>query len=62
MEDKTADANDKKWPSTVEKHFIDILLEEDAKRNMSQGQFKTGTWTYVMNEFSKRTNKNYSKT
>ena len=62
MEDKTADAKDKKWPSTVEKHFVDILLEEDAKGNMPQGQFKTGTWTYVMNEFNKRTNKNYTKT
>ena len=56
------DDEDKKWLNAVEKHFIDILLEEDAKGNMSQGQFKTRTWTYVMNEFSKRTNKNYSKT
>ena len=39
------DAKDKKWPEVVEKHFIDILLEEDAKGNMPQGQFKFGTWT-----------------
>ena len=38
------------------------MLEEDAKGNMPQGQFKTGTWTIVMNEFNKRTNKNYNKT
>ncbi|XP_050248523.1 uncharacterized protein At2g29880-like [Quercus robur] len=63
MEERTADAEDRKlWPEVVEKHFIDILLEEDAKGNMPQGQFKTGTWTIVMNEFNKRTNKNYNKT
>ena len=56
------DAEDKKWSKAVEKHFIDILLEEDAKGNMPQGQFKPGTWTAVMNEFNKRVAKNYSKT
>ena len=56
------DDEDKKWPKTVEKHFIDILLEEDAKGNMPQGQFKPGTWIAIMNEFNKHANKNYSKT
>ena len=56
------DDENKKWPKAVEKHFIDILLEEDAKGNMPQGQFKPGTWTAVMNEFNKHANKNYSKT
>ena len=55
------DDEDKKWPNAVKKHFIDILLEEDAKGNMPQGQFKTGSWTIVMNEFNKRSNKNYNK-
>ena len=63
MEERTADAEDRKlWPEAVEKHFIDVLLEEDAKGNMPQGQFKTGTWTVVMNEFNKYANKNYNKT
>ena len=56
------DDEDKKWLNAVKKHFIDILLEEDAKGNMPQGQFKPGTCTSVMNEFNKRANKNYSKT
>ncbi|KAK7846114.1 l10-interacting myb domain-containing protein [Quercus suber] len=57
------DAEDTRlWPEAVEKHFIDILLEEDAKGNMPQGQFKTGTWTIIMTEFNHRTNKNYNKT
>ena len=63
MEQRIVDAEDRKlWPEAVEKHFIDILLEEDAKGNMPQGQFKTRTWTVVMNEFNKRANKNYNKT
>ena len=56
------DAEDKKWSEVVKKHFIDILLEEDAKGNMPQGQFKPGTWIVVMNEFNKCATKNYSKT
>ena len=56
------DDKDKKWPNAVEKHFIDILLEEDVKGNMPQGQFKPGTWIVVMNEFNKCATKNYSKT
>ncbi|XP_050240424.1 L10-interacting MYB domain-containing protein-like [Quercus robur] len=55
------DAEDKKWPEAVERHFIDILLEEDAKGNMPQGQFKSGTWTAVVNEFNKRASKSYTK-
>ena len=63
MEERTADAEDRKlWPEVVEKHFIDVLLEEDAKGNMPQDQFKTGTWIIVMNEFNKHANKNYNKT
>ena len=56
------DAEDKKWPEVVKKHFIDILSEEDARGNMPQGQFKPGTWIVVMNEFNKCATKNYSKT
>ncbi|XP_030930540.1 uncharacterized protein At2g29880-like [Quercus lobata] len=55
------DAEDKKWPEAVERHFIDILLEEDVKGNMPQGQFKSGTWTTVVNEFNKRASKSYTK-
>ena len=63
MEERTVDAEDRMlWLEAVEKHFIDVLLEEDAKGNMPQGQFKTGTWTVVINEFNKCTNKNYNKT
>ena len=63
MEKATTDTEDGMlWPAAVEKHFIDVLLEKEAKGNMPQGVFKTGTWTTVMNEFNKYTNKNYNKT
>ena len=36
-----SDAEDFKfWPTPVEKHFIDVLVEEEAKGNMPSGQFK----------------------
>ena len=28
------------WPSPNEKHFIDVLVEEEFKGNMPNGQFK----------------------
>nr|POF12094.1 l10-interacting myb domain-containing protein [Quercus suber] len=63
MDERTVDAEDKKlWPIAVERHFIEVLLEVDAKGNMPQGQFKTGTWTIVMNKFNKHTNRDYNKT
>nr|POE60749.1 l10-interacting myb domain-containing protein [Quercus suber] len=63
MDDRTADTKDRKlWPIAIERHFIEVLLEEDAKRNMPQGQFKTGTCTTVMNEFNKHTNRDYNET
>nr|POE45409.1 hypothetical protein CFP56_61255 [Quercus suber] len=58
MDERAADVEERKlWPTAVERHFIEVLLEEDAKGNIPQGQFKSGTWTAVTNEFNKRTNK-----
>ena len=59
MKNATTDAEDGKlWPAAVKKYFIDVLLEEEAKGNMPQDMFKTGTWTAIMNEFNKCMNKN----
>ena len=56
------DAEDcKLWPPTVEKHFIDVLVEEEAKGNMPFGQFKKGLWTVVRDEFNQRVGKAYCK-
>ncbi|KAK9988247.1 hypothetical protein SO802_028486 [Lithocarpus litseifolius] len=58
----TNDAEDGKlWPSLVEKHFIDVLIDEELKGNMPQGQFKTGLWTSIVRKFNLRVNKNYNK-
>ena len=32
----------KLWPPPVEKHVIDVLVEEEAKGNMPSGQLKKG--------------------
>ena len=55
-----SDAEDLKlWPTLVEKQFIDILLEEEAKRNMPNGQMKKKNWPFVTDEFNRRTGKRY---
>ena len=49
----STDAEDwKLWPPLIEKHFIDVLVEEEAKGNMPSGQLKKGVWTVVQNEFN----------
>ena len=62
MANATTDAEDGKlWPPLVEKHFIDVLVEEELRGNMPEGQFKTGLRTSIMREFNLRGNKNYKK-
>ena len=51
----------KLWPPPIEKHFIDVLVEEEAKGNMPSGQFKKGLWTVVRNKFNQRAEKAYHK-
>jgi len=58
MKNATTDAKDGKlWPPLVEKHFIDVLVEEELRRNMPEGQFKTGLWTAIGREFNLHGNK-----
>ena len=56
------DAEDGKlWPPPMEKHSIDVLVEEELRKNMHQGQFKTGLWISIVHEFNLHANKNYNK-
>ena len=58
----SSDAEDGKlWPSPIEKHFIDVLVEEEVKGNMPNGQFKKELWIIIQNEFNRRARKNYQK-
>ncbi|KAK9997236.1 hypothetical protein SO802_021922 [Lithocarpus litseifolius] len=58
-----SDAEDMRlWPAPIEKQFIDILLEEEAKGNIPNGQFKKNIWPFVTDEFNRRTGKRYSHT
>ena len=62
MANATNDVEDGKlWLAPMEKHFIDILVEEELKGNMPQGQFKNGLWTSIVCEFNLRANKNYNR-
>ena len=39
----STDAEDwKLWPPLIQKHFKDVLVEEEAKGNMPSGQLKKG--------------------
>ena len=53
--------NGKLWSPPIEKHFINVLVEEEIKGNMPSGQFKKGLWTVIQNEFNRRARKNYQK-
>ena len=44
--------NGKLWSPPIEKHFINVLVEEEIKGNMPSGQFKKGLWTVIQNEFN----------
>ena len=52
----------KLWPPLVEKHFIDILIEEELKGNMPQGLFKNRLWIAIVKEFNLCTNKLQQRT
>ena len=57
-----SDAKDfKLWPAPVEKYFIDVLVEEEAKGNMPSGQFKKNLWTVIQDKFNRKTEKHYRK-
>ena len=47
----------KLWPPAIEKLFIDIMVEEQAKGNMKTGVFKKRTWTKIRNELDVRANR-----
>ena len=47
----------KLWPPAIEKLFIDIMVEEQAKGNMKTGVFKKRTWTKIRNELNARANR-----
>lgn len=62
MENATSNTEDGKlWPPPMEKHFIDVLVEEEVRENMPQGQFKKGLWRSIQCEFNLHASKNYQK-
>ena len=52
MADPSDAENFKLWSAPVKKHFIDVLVEEEANGNMPSGQFKKNLWTVIQDEFN----------
>ncbi|XP_039684555.1 L10-interacting MYB domain-containing protein [Medicago truncatula] len=49
------------WPDIVTKTFIDIMVDEVTKGNMSNGVFHTRTWTSMTNRLNSITNCSYEE-
>ena len=48
------------WSSTIEKKFIDIMVEEVNKGNMKNGVFIKKAWTKIQEDLKRKSNRNYS--
>ena len=48
------------WSSTVEKHFIDIMVEEVNTGNRRGGVFTQKIWTKIHKDLKIKNNQNYS--
>ena len=59
MANESQETDDKKWPPHVEHSFIEIMLEEQLKGNMTSGVFKGSTWTSITVELNRRTNRGF---
>jgi hypothetical protein len=49
------------WPDLVTKAFIDIMVDEVTKGNMTNGMFYTETWTSMTTRLNSITNCSYEK-
>lgn len=59
MAHELQETDEKKWPPHVEHIFIEIMLEEQLKGNMSSGVFKGPTWASITAELNRRTKKDF---
>ena len=51
----------KLWPDSVAKAFIDIMVDEVTKGNMSNGVFHSRTWNTITTKLNSITNRSYKK-
>nr|POE95372.1 hypothetical protein CFP56_22633 [Quercus suber] len=52
MAQESQNAEDKLWPSHIEKMFIDLMVDEQQKGNMEHGIFKGLAWLSMTNSLS----------
>ncbi|KAM6553770.1 hypothetical protein CsatB_014532 [Cannabis sativa] len=48
------------WGSTIEKIFIDIMVDEVNKGNMKNGQFSSNLWKKILEDLQCKSKRNYS--
>ena len=59
MAQEFQNAEEPKWPSHIEKIFIDIMVDEQQKGNMEHGIFKATTWLSITNALNEQTGKSF---
>ena len=59
MAQVSQNAEEPKWPSHIEKIFIDIMVDEQQKGNMEHCIFKATTWLSITNALNEQTGKSF---
>ena len=59
MAQESQNAKEPKWPSHIEKIFIDIMVDEQQKGNMEHGIFKATTWLSITNALNEQTGRSF---
>ena len=59
MAQESQNVEEPKWPSHIEKVFIDIMVDEQQKGNMEHGIFKGTAWLPMTNALNEQTGKSF---
>ena len=59
MAQESQNAEEPKWPSHIEKIFIDIMVDEQQKGNMEHGIFKSTSWLSITNALNVQTGRSF---
>ena len=60
MAQESQNAEEPKWPSHIEKIFIDIMVDEQQKGNMEHGIFKSTSSLSITNALNVQTGRSFS--
>ena len=60
MASQSIEDNEAVWGPTIEKIYIDILVDEVNKGNQRNGLFQPKVWKVILNEVNQRCGRNFS--